>query len=82
MFAFKLPSLAYRKAPPADVGMTDVIFPFGERPQTSLFGIGGYATQGELAPIAGGALVGYQTVQAGLPQIVPTPGAGQWLEQR
>lgn len=79
---FKHPILAYRKSPPANTGFVDLIYPIGERPQVSLFGIGGYATKGQLAPIAGGALVGYQTIMTGMPAIVPTPGAGQWLAQR
>lgn len=82
MFGLLQPLLAYVKGQPADVGFRNLIYPVGERPQVSLFGRGGYATLGELAPIAGGGLVGFQTIETGLPRIVPTPGAGQWLEQR
>jgi hypothetical protein len=78
----KLPLLAYRRAPPANVGFGDLIFPLGEIPQTSLYGIGGRPTNGQLSPNPGGQLVGYQTVLTGMPYIVPTPGAGQWLAQR
>lgn len=74
--------LFYRRAAPASVGFQDVIFPVGEVPQTSLYGIGGRPTDGQLTAMPGGGLVGYQTIVTGMPRVVPTPGAGQWLEQR
>ena len=79
---FRLPILAYRVAPPAEVGMQDAIYPLGDRPQVSLFGIGGRPTDGQLTPIPGGGLVAWQNIMYGAPRIVPTPGSGQWLEQR
>jgi len=76
-------SASYTVMPPANVGNAALIYPVGDRPQTLLFGRGGYPTDGQLSPIPGGRGVVSKSVLAGLPGvIVATPGGAQRLKDR
>lgn len=73
----------YGISPPANVGLETLIFIPGEIPQTSLNGIAGYQSKGQLSP-GGGSVVDYRTQQIvnGAPFDVATPGGGQTISPR